>query len=105
MSDETAAPESTPAPRPAAAPGTADLLAPGGGPGTSAGATAAVSSDMLENTLAGGPGIHSRSTPCRRPRHRRPPGAGGRAGDVRSEEHTSELHSHSFISYAVFCLK
>ena len=24
---------------------------------------------------------------------------------TRSEEHTSELHSHSFISYAVFCLK
>ena len=23
----------------------------------------------------------------------------------RSEEHTSELQSHSFISYAVFCLK
>src|ERR1051326_9451144 len=28
---------------------------------------------------------------------RRPP--------LRSEEHTSELQSHSFISYAVFCLK
>src|ERR1051326_40333 len=26
-------------------------------------------------------------------------------GHVRSEEHTSELQSHSFISYAVFCLK
>src|ERR1051326_8823745 len=26
-------------------------------------------------------------------------------GDHRSEEHTSELQSHSFISYAVFCLK
>src|ERR1051326_4600602 len=26
-------------------------------------------------------------------------------GRVRSEEHTSELQSHSFISYAVFCLK
>ena len=26
-------------------------------------------------------------------------------GNVRSEEHTSELQSHSFISYAVFCLK
>src|ERR1051326_9273801 len=26
-------------------------------------------------------------------------------GQVRSEEHTSELQSHSFISYAVFCLK
>src|ERR1051326_1778227 len=25
--------------------------------------------------------------------------------DARSEEHTSELQSHSFISYAVFCLK
>src|ERR1051326_6182586 len=25
--------------------------------------------------------------------------------DIRSEEHTSELQSHSFISYAVFCLK
>src|ERR1051326_4142958 len=25
--------------------------------------------------------------------------------DHRSEEHTSELQSHSFISYAVFCLK
>ena len=29
---------------------------------------------------------------------------GGSSG-VRSEEHTSELQSHSFISYAVFCLK
>src|ERR1051326_6311624 len=26
-------------------------------------------------------------------------------GKRRSEEHTSELQSHSFISYAVFCLK
>src|ERR1051326_9642393 len=26
-------------------------------------------------------------------------------GAMRSEEHTSELQSHSFISYAVFCLK
>ena len=25
--------------------------------------------------------------------------------EKRSEEHTSELQSHSFISYAVFCLK
>src|ERR1051326_5130215 len=25
--------------------------------------------------------------------------------EFRSEEHTSELQSHSFISYAVFCLK
>ena len=30
---------------------------------------------------------------------------GGRVKDLRSEEHTSELQSHSFISYAVFCLK
>src|ERR1051326_3988155 len=27
------------------------------------------------------------------------------SGEWRSEEHTSELQSHSFISYAVFCLK
>src|ERR1051326_9364307 len=27
------------------------------------------------------------------------------SGRGRSEEHTSELQSHSFISYAVFCLK
>src|ERR1051326_9616587 len=27
------------------------------------------------------------------------------ANSLRSEEHTSELQSHSFISYAVFCLK
>src|ERR1051326_9497715 len=31
-------------------------------------------------------------------------GPAGAAGS-RSEEHTSELQSHSFISYAVFCLK
>src|ERR1051326_5278630 len=29
----------------------------------------------------------------------------GGAAAERSEEHTSELQSHSFISYAVFCLK
>ena len=29
----------------------------------------------------------------------------GSSGRSRSEEHTSELQSHSFISYAVFCLK
>ena len=28
-----------------------------------------------------------------------------KTGLLRSEEHTSELQSHSFISYAVFCLK
>src|ERR1051326_8707480 len=32
-------------------------------------------------------------------------GESGAAGGERSEEHTSELQSHSFISYAVFCLK
>src|ERR1051326_9607878 len=42
----------------------------------------------------------------------RQPAPGGRLTAVdpgeftdRSEEHTSELQSHSFISYAVFCLK
>src|ERR1051326_9266426 len=42
-----------------------------------------------------------------------PPGCGTSPGcssevfhnGLRSEEHTSELQSHSFISYAVFCLK
>ena len=29
----------------------------------------------------------------------------GKNLNKRSEEHTSELQSHSFISYAVFCLK
>src|ERR1051326_4325259 len=29
----------------------------------------------------------------------------GGGPEFRSEEHTSELQSHSFISYAVFCLK
>src|SRR5210317_2316690 len=43
-----------------------------------------------------------------RPPHHIPPPAwvGGLNGDPpRSEEHTSELQSHSEISYAVFCLK
>src|ERR1051326_9289494 len=31
--------------------------------------------------------------------------AGSPHESLRSEEHTSELQSHSFISYAVFCLK
>ena len=31
--------------------------------------------------------------------------AAGYPNGSRSEEHTSELQSHSFISYAVFCLK
>src|ERR1051326_5145833 len=43
--------------------------------------------------------------------HARRAGGGGKAhrpaprARDRSEEHTSELQSHSFISYAVFCLK
>src|ERR1051326_2847859 len=38
--------------------------------------------------------------------HGTDPYRGGREMSVpRSEEHTSELQSHSFISYAVFCLK
>src|ERR1051326_9374569 len=32
-------------------------------------------------------------------------GAWRQSNRQRSEEHTSELQSHSFISYAVFCLK
>src|ERR1051326_9612574 len=32
-------------------------------------------------------------------------GSGMQQTENRSEEHTSELQSHSFISYAVFCLK
>src|SRR3546814_4191143 len=45
------------------------------------------------------------------PGHRRRPGVGQlvgeqrSGGDVRSEEHTSELQSLMRISYAVFCLK
>src|ERR1051326_1989289 len=34
-----------------------------------------------------------------------PPGEKHWHGASKSEEHTSELQSHSFISYAVFCLK
>src|ERR1051326_9244850 len=34
-----------------------------------------------------------------------PAGTAAPARTTRSEEHTSELQSHSFISYAVFCLK
>src|SRR6186713_3712642 len=45
------------------------------------------------------PGARSRRGPPRRARARR------RAPRARSEEHTSELQSHSGISYAVFCLK
>ena len=33
------------------------------------------------------------------------PGVAKTLDGLRSEEHTSELQSHSFISYAVFCLK
>src|SRR5881296_4057999 len=44
-----------------------------------------------------------RSPTDQRPRPTRPTGEGLACG--RSEEHTSELQSHSNISYAVFCLK
>src|ERR1051326_7779772 len=37
--------------------------------------------------------------------HLFPDFVGGKNVAMRSEEHTSELQSHSFISYAVFCLK
>src|ERR1051326_9143494 len=37
--------------------------------------------------------------------YRLTPDANGNYHNGRSEEHTSELQSHSFISYAVFCLK
>src|SRR3546814_7164009 len=44
--------------------------------------------------------------PAELPRHPDPDdrGAGGAAGHLRSEEHTSELQSLMRISYAVFCL-
>src|SRR3546814_8732864 len=46
-------------------------------------------------------------TPCyMAPEQVQPEGPGlGRATDIRSEEHTSELQSLMRISYAVFCLK
>src|ERR1051326_4300214 len=50
----------------------------------------------------------ARSSPTRTSRTRSATCAAwprGSAGRIRSEEHTSELQSHSFISYAVFCLK
>src|SRR5213080_5604646 len=49
--------------------------------------------------------ISRRTAPCRR--HRRPARCcpPGRRCAPRSEEHTSELQSHSGSSYAVFCLK
>src|SRR3546814_10041412 len=40
-----------------------------------------------------------------RARHRRRPALLADRGDLRSEEHTSELQSLMRISYAVFCLK
>src|ERR1051326_9360491 len=41
----------------------------------------------------------------REERSQHPPDRQIPPGAARSEEHTSELQSHSFISYAVFCLK
>src|ERR1051326_6933903 len=47
-----------------------------------------------------------RHGPPQRPASARPGGVvPPPAGGLRSEEHTSELQSHSFISYPVFCLK
>src|ERR1051326_9324010 len=43
--------------------------------------------------------------PGRRRRRVRASHPSGFSRQHRSEEHTSELQSHSFISYAVFCLK
>src|SRR5213080_3815717 len=46
-----------------------------------------------------------RSTKCNRRSYARLPPRSTFARSFRSEEHTSELQSHSGISYAVFCLK
>src|ERR1051326_5991459 len=43
--------------------------------------------------------------PAHRAARPAPPGFRRPLRQLRSEEHTSELQSHSFISYAVFCLK
>src|SRR3546814_3116059 len=51
-----------------------------------------------------GPGTGAGGRARRPGRRARCPG-GDRAGDDRSEEHTSELQSLMRISYAVFCLK
>src|ERR1051326_8889071 len=62
--------------------------------------------------LLGRVDLHRLSARARRSRVRRRPGIVARHDQrmvsrevPRSEEHTSELQSHSFISYAVFCLK
>src|SRR6186713_3751947 len=55
-------------------------------------------------TLFRSPRPRTAAGPPRRPGPRRPESRRVRA-DRRSEEHTSELQSHSGISYAVFCLK
>src|ERR1051326_6735918 len=47
--------------------------------------------------------FRSRPPRCAIPQHQAPHFV--RRHATRSEEHTSELQSHSFISYAVFCLK
>src|ERR1051326_9288493 len=50
--------------------------------------------------------IHlSSSSPNLLSAHSRPAHTFRKERGTRSEEHTSELQSHSFISYAVFCLK
>src|ERR1051326_9635558 len=47
----------------------------------------------------------SRGPSRRPPRRDRCAARAGRRRPCRSEKHTSELQSHFFISYAVFCLK
>src|SRR3546814_2914887 len=47
----------------------------------------------------------ARGQPHRGARSHFAPAGGGRSGNPRSEEHTSELQSLMRISYAVFCLK
>ena len=56
-----------------------------------------LSDNEAENFVKGNSKLHQKVTEFHRGRY---------APRVdRSEEHTSELQSHSFISYAVFCLK
>src|ERR1051326_2942383 len=62
------------------------------------------SAAVTDARRTGGPPERTGHKPGRTAEHpRRSPDPGG--GRHRSEEHTSELQSHSFISYAVFCLK
>src|SRR3546814_2140947 len=70
-------------------------------------------SDAFRHRLPGGRGLaplgedDEHDEPCRVPHGRLHPDAAASrsAAGLRSEEHTSELHSLMRISYAVFCLK